>query len=98
MKTLLRILTMPSCWQINYQTGRSITKFINDSLDAGHRPVYIDKFECVLNGKTIWAPIENYPFAFCMIRGSGFMADRKTVFRLYDAIEDKSILCEEQDI
>lgn len=94
IKTFLRILFTPECWVRNNLTSPKVTKFINDSLDAGHLPVSSGLYTHELNGKTIWTA--NYPYAYGRICIDGSvlkttkLPDRATVFRLHDVIEQES--------
>lgn len=84
---LLRILFTPACWIRNYPTSKKLTKFINDSLDAGHIPVVESRYTHKLNGKIIWTG--NYPYAYGLSEKRNCAPDRITVFRLFDVINDK---------
>ncbi len=91
MKTLFRILTTPLCWIRDRSTNKYVSNFINKSLDDGHVPIMIDNYTHKLNGKLIWT--SNYPYSFGNIYNdqTRSLPDRKTVFRLYDAIIEEII-------
>jgi len=86
MKTLFRILTTPSCWIRNEITNKYVSNFIKKSLDDGHVPIMINQYTHRLNNKCIWT--SNYPYSFGYLYNdhTKSLPDRRTVFRLYDAI------------
>lgn len=81
---MLRILCTPSCWTRNHPTSRALSRFINERLDAGQAPERVGRYYAILDGLQFW--VENHPYA--SVEHNGVMADRATVFRFYDAMED----------
>jgi hypothetical protein len=77
--TVLALLDS-DCWRRNYKTSKKLTKFIHESLDAGHVPTQVSgrPSYMMLNGLHLWA--ENYPYAFAQYSGGGQIASCSPTF------------------
>ena len=87
----LRVLFNPSYWILNSpppneEWDGELNKML-DNPEFGR----IDSHTCNLNGKTIW--IENFPYAYGSpwanhrYHGKDILPKRRTILKLYDALE-----------
>ena len=90
LKTILRILTTPSCWQRNHRTDHNWDRTLNALLDQ-HEFTNIDRHTARLGGKLIW--IANHPYdsftPYSHEAGSPpILPSRETAFRAYDKLKE----------
>ena len=88
LSDFLWALFRPNCWLRNYPTSPALSAWINERLDAGDKPEWIDHHVSSLSGVTLWTC--NYPYAYGSFYGQGgpsqILPDRRTTHRLYHAI------------
>ena len=90
MKYLLRILFTTNCWIRNNRTNKSLSKFIEDTLNTGELPVIDDNgYTIKLANRELW--IENYPYSYgwnyMCSRINQTLPSRRVVFMLHDAVK-----------
>lgn len=88
LKTLIRILTTPSCWQRNYKTDLIWDMKLNQLLDQ-HEFTEIGEYTARLGPIVVW--IENYPYAsfspYSPAAGTvSVLPTRETAFRAHDKL------------
>lgn len=80
---VLEIVANPGIWSRTSRTSETLTRYIEDKLDAGEQPVLVSDHTMSLGDLTLWR--DNYPYAYGSIWGPkrvDVLPSRATALRL----------------